>query len=152
MLDAERAVTLACIDGAWRDHLAFCAALREGIHLVRLGGEDPLTRFASEAIRTFSRMDEAIDQAVLAALSSVRIAAGRIDLTGTGLKVPSSTWTYLVNDDPFRNRIGTMLTGQGGATLAIYSAVVLMPLLIVWGLVERLLRRRAPRRPDPFGD
>ena len=44
VLDAERAVTLGCIDRAWRDHLALCADLREGIHLVRLGGQDPLTR------------------------------------------------------------------------------------------------------------
>ena len=59
----------------------------------------------------------------------------------TGLKAPSSTWTYLVNDDPFRNRIGAMLTGPGGVTVAIYSAAVMMPLLIAWGLVERLFRR-----------
>jgi hypothetical protein len=34
-----------------------------------------------------------------------------------------------------------MLTGPGGVRLAIYSAVMLMPLLILWGLVENLLRR-----------
>ena len=77
MLDAERTVTLACIDRAWRDHLALCADLREGIHLVRLGGQDPLTHFTSEAIRAFSRIDEAIDEAVLAALDKVRTAGGR---------------------------------------------------------------------------
>jgi hypothetical protein len=56
-----------------------------------------------------------------------------------------------VNDDPFRNRIGAMLTGPGGVTVAIYSAMVMMPLLIAWGLVESLLRRGPRRRPDPFG-
>jgi preprotein translocase subunit SecA len=100
VLHAEGAVTLACIDRAWRDHLAFCAELGEGIHLVRLAGEDPLTGFASHAIRAYSRMDEAIDQAVLAALSSVRITGGSIDLTGTGLIQPSSTWTYLLSETP----------------------------------------------------
>ncbi len=149
--DAERAVMLGCIDRAWRHHLAFCADVREGIHLVRLGGQDPLTRFTSEAIQAFSQMDDAIDEAVLAALAAVRIAGGQLDLTGTGLKAPSSTWTYLVNDDPFRNRIGAMLTGPGGVTVAIYSAMVMMPLLIAWGLVESLLRRGTRRRPDPFG-
>ena len=142
---------LGCIDRAWRHHLAFCADVREGIHLVRLGGQDPLTRFTSEAIQAFSQMDDAIDEAVLAALAAVRIAGGQLDLTGTGLKAPSSTWTYLVNDDPFRNRIGAMLTGPGGVTVAIYSAMVMMPLLIAWGLVESLLRRGTRRRPDPFG-
>ena len=45
VVDAERTVTLGCIDRAWRDHLALCADVREGIHLVRLGGQDPLTTF-----------------------------------------------------------------------------------------------------------
>jgi preprotein translocase subunit SecA len=148
---AERAVTLACIDRAWRGHLAMCADLREGIHLVRLGGQDPLTLFTSEAIRAFSRIDDAIDDAVLTALAKVQVAGGDLDLTDTGIKAPSSTWTYLVNDDPFRNRIGALLTGPGGATIAIYSAALMMPLLILWGLVENLLRRVAPRRSDPFG-
>jgi preprotein translocase subunit SecA len=148
---AERAVTLACIDRAWRDHLRLCADLREGIHLVRLGGQDPLTHFTSEAIRAFSRIEEAIDEAILAALAQVRVAGGILDLTATGLKAPSSTWTYLVNDDPFKNRIGAMLTGPGGATLAIYAAAMMMPLLIAWGLVENLFRRGPRRRSNPFG-
>ena len=88
---------------------------------------------------------------MLEALPKVRAAGGVLDLTGTGIKGPSSTWTYLVNDDPFKNRIGAMLTGPGGATVAIYSAAMMMPLLILWGLVESLLRRATRRRPDPFG-
>ena len=39
---AEVAVTLARIDRAWSDYLSFVADLREGIHLVGLGGQDPL--------------------------------------------------------------------------------------------------------------
>jgi preprotein translocase subunit SecA len=151
VVEGERHVTLACIDRAWRDHLGVCAELREGIHLVRLGGRDPLTHFTSEAIRAFSQIDDAIDDAVLAALAKVRVTGGRLDLTGTGLKAPTSTWTYLVNDDPFKNRIGSLLTGPGGATTAIYAAVMMMPLLVAWGLVERLLGRSPRRRGDPFG-
>jgi hypothetical protein len=74
-----------------------------------------------------------------------------LDLSATGIKGPSSTWTYLVNDDPFKNRIGAMLTGPGGATVAMYSAAMLMPLFVLWGLVESLLRRATGRRSDPFG-
>jgi preprotein translocase subunit SecA len=148
---AERVVTLACIDRAWRDHLAFCAELREGIHLVRLGGQDPLTVFTNDVIRAFARIDDAIDDAVLAALEAVRVNGGEIDLTATGLKAPTSTWTYLVNDDPFKNRIGAMLTGPGGVTIAMYSAAILMPMLVLWGFVESLMRRGGRRRPEAFG-
>ena len=95
-------------------------------------------------------MEDAIDGAVLDALADVRVSGGRIDLEGLGIKGPSSTWTYLVNDDPFRNQIGMMLTGPGRTTIAIYAAVVMMPLLLLWGLVDRFLRKRPKRRGDPF--
>jgi preprotein translocase subunit SecA len=142
---AERMVTILYIDRAWRDHLSLCADLREGIHLVRLGGQDPLDRFTKEAIQAFSHVDATIDEAVLAALSDVRIANGQIDLTGLGLKGPSSTWTYLVNDDPFRQQIGLMLMGAGAMTVAMYSAALLTPLFVLMGLVERWRSRRAAR-------
>ena len=142
----ERAVTLACIDHAWCDHLAFCAELREGIHLVRLGGGDPLSHFTSQAIRRFASMDGEIEDAVRSALPKVRVVGGEIDLTGAGLTKPSSTWTYLVNDDPFRDRMSALLTGAGGVTVAIYSAALLAPLLVAWGVVERFWRHRNRRR------
>jgi preprotein translocase subunit SecA len=141
VIAAERTVMLACIDRAWRDHLALCAELREGIHLVRLGGQDPLKRFGADVIGAFATIDESIDDAVLSALPAVRVVNGRIDLTATGLRAPSSTWTYLVNDDPFRDRLTALLTGPGGVTVAMYSALFLTPLLIAWGLIDRLLRR-----------
>jgi preprotein translocase subunit SecA len=143
---AERVVMLFQIDRAWRDHLALAADLREGIHLVSLGGQDPLTRFTTDLKLAFRSMEDAIDAAVLDALSEVRVTAGRIDLEGLGIKGPSSTWTYLVNDDPFRNQILMMLSGPGRTTVAIYAAVAMMPLLLLWGLVDRLLRKRPARR------
>jgi preprotein translocase subunit SecA len=146
---AELTATLFQIDRAWRDHLALVADVREGIHLVTLGGQDPLARFTTETARAFERMEGAIDEAVLDLLEHVRVSDGRIDLEGLGIKGPSSTWTYLINDDPFRNQIGRMLTGPGGATIAIYAATFLMPLMILWGLVDRF-RKRPARRPGPF--
>jgi preprotein translocase subunit SecA len=135
------------IDRAWRDHLALAADLREGIHLVSLGGQDPLTRFTTEIKLAFRGLEDAIDSAVLDALTTVRVSGGRIDLEGLGIRGPSSTWTYLVNDDPFRNQIGMMLTGPGRTTIAIYAAALMMPLLLVWGVVDRVLRKRPKRRP-----
>ena len=139
---AERTVMLLQIDRAWRGHLALAADLREGIHLVTLGGQDPLTHYTQQLTRAFRRLEDAIDSAVLEALPDVRVTDGRIDLEGLGLKGPSSTWTYLVNDDPFRNQIATMLTGPGRATIAIYAAAMMMPLLVLWGSADRWLRRR----------
>ena len=147
---AERIVALMQIDRVWRDHLSLAADLREGIHLVSLGGHDPLTRFASEVVAAFLRLEDAIDDGILSALARVTVRNGLVDLSEVTLKGPSSTWTYLVNDDPFRNQIGMMLTGPGRSTIALYSAAIAMPLFMAWGIVDRVLRRRPGRRGDPF--
>jgi preprotein translocase subunit SecA len=139
---AERAVTLHAIDRAWCDHLSLAADLREGIHLVTLGGQDPLRRFTTEITMAFHRLEETVDEAVLDALDRVAVSGGRIDLSDIDIKGPSSTWTYLVNDDPFKHQIGMMLTGPGRATFAIGAAMFSMPLLILWGLVDRFRGRR----------
>ena len=143
---AERKVLLCQIDRAWREHLGLAADLREGIHLVSLGGQDPLTRFTTEMTLAFRRMETTIDAAVLDVLDRIRVSDGRVELEGLGIRGPSSTWTYLVNDDPFRDQIGRMLMGPGRTTVAIYAAAIMMPLLLLWGLVDRMLRRRPKRR------
>jgi preprotein translocase subunit SecA len=144
--EAERLVTLWCIDRAWCDHLAYSADLREGIHLTALGGQDPLTRFTTDVTLRFRQIDEQIDSAVLEALDALSFSDGEIVLPETALRGPSSTWTYLVNDDPFRNQIGMMLTGPGKATFGIGAALMAMPLLIGWGVVDRWFRKRPLRR------
>jgi preprotein translocase subunit SecA len=150
VLQAERAVMLHHIDRAWCDHLALAADLREGIHLVSLGGLDPLKRFTTDITMAFHRLEGTVDDAVLQALDLVNVSGGRIELSAIDIKGPTSTWTYLVNDDPFRNQIGMQLTGPGKATFAIGAALFAMPLLIFWGLVDRVFRKRSGRRADPF--
>jgi preprotein translocase subunit SecA len=143
---AERAVTLAAIDRAWRDHLAFVADLREGIHLVRLGGDDPLTRFRVAAGEAFRHLPGRVEADVMDALGRLDPRAPDLGLEEPALKGPSSTWTYLVNDDPFRDQLGSQLTGPGRTTLAMGTAVFAMPLLVLLGLLDRLRHRRPRRR------
>jgi preprotein translocase subunit SecA len=143
---AERTIVLHHLDRRWSDHLAFCADLREGIHLVRLGGQDPLTRLTSEAILAFQRVEEEVEAATLETLARVRAVDGGVDVSAVDLTTPAATWTYLVNDDPFKDQMGTLVMGPGGRTIAIYGAAMLMPLLLAWGLIARWLRRSPQRR------
>jgi len=147
---AEVAVTLHHLDRAWAEHLARCADLREGIHLVQLGQQDPLRRFTDEAVDLYERMEVEMDDAVRGALDTVRVDGGHVDLGEVGIKGPASTWTYVVSDNPFRDQIGGLLTGPGRNSIAIFAAMWLMPLMIAWGLVDRYLRKRPRRRADPY--
>lgn len=109
-----------------------------------------MTRFTDEVVDAYDRMEAEIDDAVRDALDAVRVEGGRIDLSRLELTGPTSTWTYLVNDNPFRDQIGQMLAGPGRTSIATFSAMWLMPLLIAWGLVDRYLRERPHRRADPY--
>ena len=91
-------------------------------------------------------MTTALDEAVLSSLDGVRASGGRLEIAGVDLKGPSFTWTYLVNDDPFREQALLSLVGTGGKAVAIYAAVVMPGLFLLWTIVERFARRRARQR------
>jgi preprotein translocase subunit SecA len=141
---AERQASLFHIDRRWSEHLGRVADLREGIHLLRVGGQDPLREFVHRAVESYKQMRTQIDDDVDRTLRVAKITENGIDLEREGLRGPSSTWTYLVNDDPFRQQLGIQLAGSTGfaAAAALYTG----PILILWGLYNRY-RRRAERRP-----
>ena len=109
-----------------------------------------MTRFTDEVVDLYDRMEVEIDDALRDELAAVRVDDARIDLAGVGIKGPASTWTYVVNDNLFRDQIGRLLAGPGRTSVAIFAAVWLMPLMIAWGLVDRYLRKRPRRRADPY--
>jgi preprotein translocase subunit SecA len=125
---------VAMLDALWRQHLDVCAQYRETAHLARLGGRDPLDVYTSAVRSAFEGFEDAL-------------AGEQRPVPGRAGSLPSSTWTYLVNDDPFAHTIGAMLSGPGGPTIAIYAAALLGPLLLAWGAVDRWLRPGARHSP-----
>jgi preprotein translocase subunit SecA len=98
--ESARTIRLYTVDRAWADQLAYLGDLREGIHLRALGREDPLDEFHRAAIKAFAPLfDDALDRAIELA-ASADITDGTIDLPSIGVRKPSSTWTYLVHDNP----------------------------------------------------
>jgi preprotein translocase subunit SecA len=137
---AERTVTLHQIDAVWTDHLAFVAGVREGIHLVGIGGMDPFQEFHKQVAPAFRTLDQQIEDRVIESLKTLEITdEGWVN---ADLRGPSSTWTYLINDraviELFR-----MLHGPGSMAASAAAGLMTWPLLLIWGL-----RRRWSKRPD----
>jgi len=110
LAEAARQITLWHLDRAWADHLGFLAEVREGIHLRALGrGLDPLDQFHKEAVPAFSRLFRAVEERSVETFETVPITAQGADLGAAGLKRPSATWTYLVEDNPFGTDIDRAL-------------------------------------------
>jgi preprotein translocase subunit SecA len=130
---AEQRVTVHVLDRAWADHLAFIEDIREGIHLQRYAGREPITEFHRQIVDAFgSLMDRVKDDAV-ALFERLEIRDGRIDLEAAGIAGSSSTWTYLINDNPFSNfglsMIASRNIGVAGAT--VFTAVLYLPLTLI---------------------
>ena len=90
---AETRVTLMHIDRAWSDYLALVADLREGIHLVGLGGQDPLSRFKVQAAEAFRAMQADVDACVRKSLAVVGPAGDGLDLSRLAVKGPIEATT-----------------------------------------------------------
>jgi preprotein translocase subunit SecA len=135
-----RRVALFHLDRLWADHLAWLADLRESIHLVSLGRKEPLNEFQKAATEAFLGLEKRIEREVRRTLKSFVDREGPVDLESEGIEGPSSTWTYLVNDDQFGWGVemlkGTNV-GFSAAAAALYG-----PLFIFALLANRWKRRR----------
>ncbi|MCH8021903.1 hypothetical protein IH785_18930 [candidate division KSB1 bacterium] len=60
-------------------------------------------------------------------------------LIDAGLKAPSATWTYLINDNTFEDMHGVELIGNAG--LQVCSGI-LWPLMLFYPLVRKLRRKK----------
>jgi len=102
LVDAARQITLWHLDRGWADHLSYLADLREGIYLRALGrGLSPLDEFHKEATRAFAGLLAGVEERSAESFGTVQITADGADLDAAGLRRPTATWTYLVQDNPF---------------------------------------------------
>lgn len=95
-----RLIMLYHLDRGWADHLAYLADIRESIHLRALGQQNPLDEFHRMAVDAFASLAaDAIEaaQQTLETSPSIEQEPG-VDLSK--LARPTSTWTYMVHDNP----------------------------------------------------
>ncbi|BBB90713.1 MAG TPA: hypothetical protein PKA28_09555 [Methylomusa anaerophila] len=98
----EKQLTLHYINKCWADYLDYINYEREGIHLVVIGKKDPLAEFHKIAIEAFDEMMAKIDAETIRTFNTVAVGEDGIDMVKAGLNAPSSTWTYLISDNPYQ--------------------------------------------------
>jgi preprotein translocase subunit SecA len=131
----EKELTLFYIDYFWTDHLAYISHIREGIHLVGYGGRDPLCEFQKLIIKAFKELQQKIDDSVLESFRNASITKDGIDKANEGLTGPSSTWTYLINDNSFQNQLVTALVGSTAFSIGAAFFVIQFHLFYIVGRV-----------------
>jgi preprotein translocase subunit SecA len=95
----EKQLTLYYINKCWAEYLDHMAYVRESIHLVSVGRQNPLDEFIKKAINSFDMMWERINSQITQTFKETYTEADIFNLESMGIKRPSSTWAYLINDD-----------------------------------------------------
>ncbi len=124
-------VFVARLDGFWADHLSVAEDVREGIALRRYAGRNPELEF----IHTLGESFEAgMSELVSATITDAKtmIATGHTTVAASYLPSrPSSTWTYVVEEDALP---GFKLSAMTGV-----AALVLGPLALAAFIAERAI-------------
>lgn len=115
LVQAAREIQLFHLDRNWSDHLALMDEVRESIHLRAIARETPIDEYHRIAVREFKMLAQrAVDEAITT-FADVQIDAQGAHLDDAGLVRPSSTWTYMVSDNPLAGSAGRFLDKLGSA-------------------------------------
>ncbi|OBJ61647.1 accessory Sec system translocase SecA2 [Mycobacterium sp. 1423905.2] len=95
-----RLIMLFHLDRGWADHLAYLADIRESIHLRALGRQNPLDEFHRLAVDAFASLAADAIEAAQQTFETANVLDEEPGLDLSKLARPTSTWTYMVNDNP----------------------------------------------------
>ncbi len=139
-----RRLFLFHMDRAWSQYLADIADIREGIHWRRFGGQKPVREFIKVSVERFDELQKEIEECCLQTFEQLEGRQNRVDFEKAGFKTPSSTWTYMINDDPFEGTLNLQIVGNIGMAL---GAGLWWPLLLLvswWKKIKTGKKRGLP--------
>ena len=108
-----RLIMLYHLDRSWADHLAYLADIRESISLRALGNQNPLDEFHRMAVDAFASLAADAIEAAQQTFDTANIVGGETGLDLTRLARPTSTWTYMIHDDPLADNVMSALSLPG---------------------------------------
>jgi len=98
-----RLIMLYHLDRGWADNLAYLADIRESIHLRALGRQNPLDEFHRLAVDAFAHLAADAIEAAQQTFETANVLEDEPGLDLSKLARPTSTWTYMVHDNPLND-------------------------------------------------
>ncbi|CAN5433365.1 accessory Sec system translocase SecA2 [soil metagenome] len=98
-----RQIMLFHLDRGWADHQAFLSDIRESIHLRALGRQNPLDEFHRMAVDAFTSLAADAVEAAQQTFETADVLTDEPGLDLSKLARPTSTWTYMVHDNPLQD-------------------------------------------------
>ncbi len=120
---AQKAIELFVINQCWADHLLIIESALDEVQVISQARQDPFLHYNQKLIEGFESLENHIQDMVLEITNMLIIKNGHIDLAEMGIRGPSSTRTYMVND-------GTELQNLFNGIPAMTSPLYMFYLLI----------------------
>jgi preprotein translocase subunit SecA len=95
-----RLIMLYHLDRGWADHQAYLADVRESIHLRALARQNPLDEFHRMALDAFASLAADAVEAAQQTFETANVVDDEQGLDLSKLARPTSTWTYMIHDNP----------------------------------------------------
>jgi preprotein translocase subunit SecA len=95
-----RLIMLYHLDRGWADHQAYLSDIRESIHLRALGRQNPLDEFHRMAVDAFASLAADAIEAAQQTFETANVVSDEPGLDLSKLARPTSTWTYMIHDNP----------------------------------------------------
>ncbi|MGC5775933.1 DEAD/DEAH box helicase [Paenibacillus pabuli] len=104
MSPSEQRVRLFYIDEFWAEHLAYVSYLRESIHLESIASRNPIDEFHVQITQVYEQIPAKINKESTDMLKRLGGSNDPAEWEKLGLKSPTSTRTYIINDQYSQNR------------------------------------------------
>lgn len=97
-LRAQKEIELFTINQCWADHLLIIESALDEVQVISQARGDPYSTYNRKLIEAFDDLEKHIRSVILEIFDRIVIVDGHIDLAERGVRGPSSTRTYMVND------------------------------------------------------
>lgn len=124
---SEQRVRLYYIDKFWADHLAYVSYIRESIHLTGLANRNPIDEFHEQIIQAYEQIQDKIDRASANMIVKLGGSNDPAKWEKFGLKSPTSTWTYIINDQ-YMEYLQNPGSWNPGTIIAYWMRKILRPI------------------------
>ncbi|MDT5239837.1 MAG: preprotein translocase subunit SecA, partial [Mycobacterium sp.] len=108
-----RLIMLYHLDRGWADHQAYLSDIRESIHLRALGRQNPLDEFHRMAVDAFGSLAADAIEAAQQTFETANVVDEDPGLDLSKLARPTSTWTYMIHDNPLADDTMSALSLPG---------------------------------------
>jgi preprotein translocase subunit SecA len=108
-----RQIMLYHLDRGWADHQAYLSDIRESIHLRALGRQNPLDEFHRMAVDAFASLAADAIEAAQQTFETANVTEDEPGLDLSRLARPTSTWTYMIHDNPLADDTMSALSLPG---------------------------------------